>query len=346
MIFSGFHKTIAQFFLIIVLTLFSVNFSPSNNAVYAENTVPQDLLIVYIDPSSPEYQNLGTVDDYLMTGNSSDMAVQIRFVALVDGVVVKLERVSFNHDYSYLEVTEEIFIAETNPAIVYAFDSIVAETIPQFQLVAEYNGLRCVWPIQDDLAYGNTVFTLVGQPSQQVIPLDETSNMIHICRAYAISFYELYYKSGPYIVPDKVSNDELWQTVSTAITINNLYNTQDINNIVVQNNILNSYAKAMFPDVQKLPPLDTNYIKYNSNNGTYNVTPHFPPVAWQLVYCSENEIPGIGKVWTVAIAIEDVENGKQPITFVVYLKANEKQTQNNPFDYHITGIAELGGNTP
>ena len=336
---------ITVLFLIILFTVCAVNFFPSNNTVYAKNTAPRDLLKVYIDPTSSEYQNLGTVDDYLMSWISSDMPVPIRFVTLVDGVVVKLERVSLNEDYSYLEVTEEIFITETNKGTLYAFDGFIAETIPQLQLVAEYNGLRSVWPIQYDLAYGNTVFTLTGYPVPQI---DETSNMIHICRAYAISFYEAHHKLGYYTASDKVSTDELWPTVAKAITLNNLYRKQDTNDntIVVPDNILNAYVKAMFPNVQTLPPLDTNYIQYNSSNCKYNITPNFYPLAWELIYCSESVIQGRGKVWIVAIAIEDVENGKEPTTYVVYLKANEKQAENNPFDYHITGIAVLGGNTP
>jgi len=309
-----------------------------NTASITDLTDPTELLKVYIDPSSAEYKGTGKVTDTLQTGLKSDMSISIRFVPALDGVTVTLESGTWNPFHSYYEVTDEIFTVETKKGRVYSFEGFISETIPQLQLVATYRGLQCIWPLQYDQVDGSVVFTIIGEP-WQARALDESSNMINLCAAYAISFYDSYYDTG---YPDNgaIKTDDLWKTVAMAITLNHasFMSGDDDSDIFISKSALDSFARIMFPNQTKMPAMPKG--EFTLDNGVYSVMPRYLPIAWDFAYCGENENE---KGWVVAIGVEDVENGRQLITFQVYLTANEKYSVDSPFEYHITGIDILGG---
>jgi len=309
-------------------------------------TEPQELLTVFIEPSSEEYENTGEVTESLDTGLEADMTTPVRFISAVDGVTVRLERGSWNPYHAFYEVTDEIFSVEAKTGEVYSFDGVMSETIPHLQLVAEYRGLQCIWPLQYDMVEGSVVFSLTGKP-WEAQPLDETSNIINLCAAYAITYYtgSRVTADDGYFSQETVATEEVWPAVAMAITLNHTAVTQEEyfeDNLYVGEDVLFSYARAMFPDVE-LPPVPEGDFEPSSDG--YMIMPILAPTFWEFVYVykeEEAETP----FWQVAIGMQSAEDGWTPITFVVNLEENEEYDRDNPFEYHVTGIAILGGDTP
>ena len=306
---------------------------------------PTDLLTVYTDPSSAEYKRTGNMTVRIETGLDSEYSTAIRFTAAFDGVSVRLESGTWNPYHSYYEIFDEIFTIETKKGEVYSFEGYMSETIPMLQIVAEYRGLIVIWGLQDDMKDGNTVFTLTGKkwaPS----PLYEESGMVSLCAAYTVAYYNAFLSASDdnYFMRDKLDTVNAWDTVELAVTLNfSAAGYGDDEYVYVRGDVLKAYMKAMFPEAKELQKIPNGYFEVESaTTNLYILRPYESTVMKSFVYVCP--VDDDESSWMTAIGITEPDG--YPLTFVVYLDANEEYEPNNPFEYHITGIAILGGDTP
>ena len=321
---------------------------PAEEESLPDLTEPEYVLDIYTNEYSEEFHKWDGQVEKVDSSLKSEISTSLRIRALEDGVILRLEQGTWNVFHSYFEVDEDIFTIVTEKDKIYEFDAPMAETMPYLQLTVEYRGLSYVWPLQYDMVGDEGPVTSIVVAPWRPSPPEMTTNMLNLCLAYAISFYlDLFeaYEAGGAYASGQVSAERLWKTVTWAITYNHNEAVAYLDDsIYVRENILKSYAAALFPEQDKLPPLPDYISKDSSTPGWYIVQNYYYPIAWDLIYTYQADSDD--KNWMVAISIEDVENGRDELPVMVYITENGAFDRDNPFGYHITGAGILGGNTP
>ena len=312
--------------------------SDNNNVKKEEKNIAKEeednvLLTIYTDPLSSEYKVLGTQYEYLdQTELEGDL---IKFISNKDGVKVRLQYIVWNTDLKCFMSYDEAFDISTKSGEIYAFNGIMAETIPSFRLIAEYKNMTYIWYLQQDGKDGKTVQTIESKNSWVAQDIYEDSNMIPICTALAVSarIYGDDYKN--------YTSEEFWETIASALTMT--YTEHEDEYIIIEEWVLNAFIKTIFPDIEEAPkpPKDTTLMEEIENG------------IWSIRTCSYGdwisyELIGIYKddnnTWIMTVAVRNNDEDEEDISYckVVYLEQNEKQGE-GPFEYHVTVVDDLYG---
>lgn len=292
-----------------------------------------DLLItLYPEQDSEDFNNLKGKIKYIETElfYGAD-APTFRFVSARNGVKVKLEAIRWSPIVNDFEPYDKDFETTTEENKIYEFMCFRAETIPEYRLVAEYNGKKAEYYMAMD---GKEVVTKLPMRNEKFIPEEITTDTVfyNLCLARAVS--ELFYKDRT----DKYSSDIVYETMAYAVTLNDfeLEGEDYINMIGLTSWEADAYLNAMYPTFKgKAPKLpdESSFVVANTGREKYLVMPH----AFERF--STNEFYGVKDnedgTYFVKIRVDDFREGYQlEYCFDVTVKIDA----NNPFGYVITEV--------
>lgn len=291
-----------------------------------------NLLITLYNADSDEYHALKGKIETFDTGIDSEYGMTgFRFVSPKNGVKVRLEGImwspivnDFERDYTYLEIT-------TEKGKIYEFDCYVTETIPDFRLVAEYDGKTSEYYMSMD---GESVKNVIEMTAEEFVPeeITEDSAFYNLCVARAASkiFYE-----------GMVEHDDpavVWDTVAYAVTLNHAKMVGETYYDVISLTIweLESYMDSMYPELKgNYPEIPEEcYVEGSMKQySDYDVTPYL------FERFSTNEFYGVDDngdgTYSVKIRIDDYRfEGYEEFGLAVIVKPDA----NSPFGYVITDV--------
>ncbi|MBQ4631145.1 MAG: hypothetical protein IJB70_09205 [Clostridia bacterium] len=294
-----------------------------------------NLLITLYNADSDEYHALKGKIETIDTGIDGEYGMTgFRFVSPKNGVKVRLEGImwspivdNFECDYTYLEIT-------TEKDKIYEFDCCVTETIPDFRLVAEYDGKISEYYMSMD---GESVKNVIEMTGEEFVPeeITEESAFYSLCVAHAVS--DVYYNDR--LV--KCSPEVVWNTFAYAVTLNDaVLNGEDMyKTISVTDWEADAYMNALYPHFNGKHPdlLEESYVEGSMGQyDRYNVTP------WVFERFCTNEFYGVEDngdgTYSVKIRVDDYryEEGYEEFGLAVIVKPDT----NNPFGYVITDVVD------
>ncbi len=293
-----------------------------------------NLLITLYNADSDEYHALKGKIETVDTGIDSEYGMTgFRFVSPKNGVKVRLEGImwsplvnDFERDYTYLEIT-------TEKGKIYEFDCCVTETIPDFRLVAEYDGKTSEYYMSMD---GESVKNVIEMTGEEFVPeeITEDTAFYQLCVARAAS--KIYYDGF-------AENDApavVWDTVAYAVTLNQakMVGETDYDVISLTKWELESYIDSMYPEFKgNYPeiPEECNVVSSMKQYSDYDVTPYL------FERFSTNEFYGVDDngdgTHSVKIRIDDYRfEGHEEFGLAVIVKPDA----NSPFGYAITDVVD------
>lgn len=293
-----------------------------------------NLLITLYNADSDEYHALKGKIETVDTGIDSEYGMTgFRFVSPKNGVKVRLEGImwspivnDFECDYTYLEIT-------TEKDKIYEFDCCVTETIPDFRLVAEYNGKTSEYYMSMD---GESVKNVIEMTAEEFVPeeITEDSAFYNLCVARATSkiFYE-----------GMVEHDDpavVWDTLAYAVTLNHAKTVGETYYDVISLTKweFESYADSMYPEFKgNYPEIPEECCVEGSMKqySDYDVTPYlFERFSTNEFYGVEGNGDG---TYSVKIRIDDYRfEGYEEFGLAVIVKPDA----NNPFGYVISDVVD------
>ncbi|MBQ8763183.1 MAG: hypothetical protein IJZ07_03695 [Clostridia bacterium] len=293
-----------------------------------------NLLITLYNSDSDEYHALKGKIETFDTGIDSEYGMTgFRFVSPKNGVKVRLEGImwspivnDYECDYTYLEIT-------TEKNKIYEFDCCVTETIPDFRLVAEYDGKSSEYYMSMD---GESVKNVIEMMGEDFVPeeITEDSAFYQLCVARAAS--KIYYDGF-------AENDDpavVWDTVAYAVTLNHAKMVGETYYDVISLTTweLESYMDSMYPELKgNYPgiPEECNVEGSMKQYSDYDVTPYlFERFSTNEFYGVEDNGDG---TYSVKIRIDDYRfEGYEEFGLAVIVKPDA----NSPFGYVITDVVD------
>lgn len=293
-----------------------------------------NLLITLYNSDSDEYHALKGKIETFDTGIDSEYGMTgFRFVSPKNGVKVRLEGImwspivnDYECDYTYLEIT-------TEKNKIYEFDCCVTETIPDFRLVAEYDGKSSEYYMSMD---GESVKNVIEMMGEDFVPeeITEDSAFYQLCVARAAS--KIYYDGF-------AENDDpavVWDTVAYAVTLNHAKMVGETYYDVISLTTweLESYMDSMYPELKgNYPgiPEECNVEGSMKQYSDYDVTPYlFERFSTNEFYGVEDNGDG---TYSVKIRIDDYRfEGYEEFGLAVIVKPDA----NSPFGYVITDVID------
>lgn len=293
-----------------------------------------NLLITLYNYDSDEYHDLKGKIETFDTGIDSEYGMTgFRFVSPKNGVKVRLEGIMWSpivNDYecdcTYLEIT-------TEKDKIYEFDCCVTETIPDFRLVAEYDGKTSEYYMSMD---GESVKNVIEMTGEEFVPeeITEDSAFYQLCVARAASkvYYEGFAENNDPAV--------VWDTVAYAVTLNHAKMVGETNYDVISLTTweLESYMDSMYPEYKRnYPeiPEECNVEASMKQYSDYDVTPYlFERFSTNEFYGVEDNGDG---TYSVKIRIDDYRfEGYEEFGLAVIVKPDA----NSPFGYVITDVVD------
>lgn len=313
------------------------NINPTDSANENDDGKEDDsgnLLITLYNVDSDEYHDLKGQIETVDTGIDSEYGMTgFRFVSPKNGVKVRLEGImwsplvnDFECDYTYLEIS-------TEKDKIYEFDCCVTETIPDFRLVAEYDGKISEYYMSMD---GESVKNVIEMTAEEFIPeeITEDSAFYQLCVARAAS--KVYYEGF-------AENDDpavVWDTVAYAVTLNhaNTVGETYYDVISVTTWELESYIDSMYPEYNgNYPEIPEEcYVEGSMRQySDYDVTPClFERFSTNEFYGVEDNGDG---TYSVKIRIDDYRfEGYEEFGLAVIVEPDA----NSPFGYIITDVVD------
>ncbi len=293
-----------------------------------------NLLITLYNSDSDEYHALKGKIETFDTGIDSEYGMTgFRFVSPKNGVKVRLEGIMWSpivNDYecdcTYLEIT-------TEKDKIYEFDCCVTETIPDFRLVAEYDGKISEYYMSMD---GESVKNVIEMTGEEFVPEETTEDtaFYQLCVARAAS--KIYYDGF-------AENDDpavVWDTVAYAVTLNHAKMVGETYYDVISLTTweLESYMDSMYPELKgNYPgiPEECNVEASMKQYSDYDVTPYlFERFSTNEFYGVEDNGDG---TYSVKIRIDDYRfEGYEEFGLAVIVKPDA----NSPFGYVITDVVD------
>ena len=293
-----------------------------------------NLLITLYNADSDEYHALKGKIETFDTGIDSEYGMTgFRFVSPKNGVKVRLEGImwspivnDFECDYTYLEIT-------TEKDKIYEFDCCVTETIPDFRLVAEYDGKISEYYMSMD---GESIKNVIEMTGEDFVPEETTedSAFYQLCVARAAS--KIYYDGF-------AENDDpavVWDTVAYAVTLNHAKMVGETYYDVISLTTweLESYMDSMYPEYKgNYPgiPEECNVEASMKQYSDYDVTPYlFERFSTNEFYGVEDNGDG---TYSVKIRIDDYRfEGHEEFGLAVIVEPDA----NSPFGYVITDVVD------
>lgn len=289
----------------------------------------------YTDQYSDAYKNLGDDETVLTT---SAEGTHIRFTSSASDVKVKLEYISWVDGENYFHVIADFFDETVVKDKVYAFDGLMAETIPEYRITAEKGECSAVWYLQEDGRDGGNVFTVSGDfPELKKLEQgnDDYERMLPLMNAVvSIAAFE-----GR---NDILSDDELfWKIVACAYTMNHLYNLPEtVEPFAVDEWLIDAYTNAIFYEKTKYPEYDERFVIYHPDRAErYDIYPIFYDYDTAFKVTSvKNNADGTAEVdFIINISALDIVDVKKR----VQLAPQSESYGSNPFEWIITGITDI-----
>lgn len=293
-----------------------------------------NLLITLYNADSDEYHALKGKIETFDTGIDIEYGMTgFRFVSPKNGVKVRLEGImwspivnDFERDYTYLEIT-------TEKDKIYEFDCCVTETIPDFRLVAEYDGKISEYYMSMD---GESVKNVIEMTGEDFEPEETTedSAFYQLCVARAASkvYYEGFAENNDPAV--------VWDTVAYAVTLNHAKMVGETYYDVISLTTweLESYMDSMYPELKgNYPgiPEECNVEASMKQYSDYDVTPYlFERFSTNEFYGVEDNGDG---TYSVKIRIDDYRfEGYEEFGLAVIVKPDA----NSPFGYVIKDVVD------
>lgn len=304
-----------------------------------ENGDGDDLLItLYPEQDSNEFQNLTGKIKLIETSYfyGAD-APSFRFVSAKNGVKVKLEVIRWSDLVNDFEPYDKDFEITTEKDKIYEFMCYRAETIPEYRLVAEYNGKKAeYYMVMDGFGVVNELQMVAEDNAPEEIAEDSAFYKLCVARAVSDVFYnDRLIKEVPEVV---------YETMAYAVTLNRfeVEGEDYINMIGLTQWEADAYLNAMYPSFKgKAPelPEDSSFVSAHFSTGKkYLVTPHaFEKFCTTEFYGVEENDDG---TYSVKIRVDDyrapgVEFERQRGIAVIV-----KPDANNPFGYVITDVVD------
>ena len=299
-----------------------------------ENDDSGNLLITLYNADSDEYHGLKGKIETINTGIDFDYGMTgFRFVSPKNGVKVRLEGIMWSPIVNDFETDTIVFEITTEKGKIYEFDCYLAETIPDFRLVAEYDGNISEYYMSID---GESVKNVIEMTGEEFVPeeITEDSAFYQLCVARAASkvFYEGY-----------VEHDDpaaVWDTIAYAVTLNHAKMVGETYYDVISLTTweLESYADSMYPEYKgNYPgiPEECNVEGSMKQYSDYDVTPFlFERFSTNEFYGVEDNGDG---TYSVKIRIDDYRfEGYEEFGLAVIVKPDA----NSPFGYVITDIVD------
>ena len=293
-----------------------------------------NLLITLYNHDSDEYHDLKGKIETFDTGIDSEYGMTgFRFVSPKNGVKVRLEGImwspivnDYECDHTYLEIT-------TEKDKIYEFDCCVTETIPDFRLVAEYDGKSSEYYMSMD---GESVKNVIEMTGEEFVPEETTEDtaFYQLCVARAASkvYYEGFAENNDPAV--------VWDTVAYAVTLNHakMVGETYYDVISVTTWELESYMDSMYPELKgNYPgiPEECNVEASMKQYSDYDITPFlFERFSTNEFYGVEDNGDG---TYSVKIRIDDYRfEGYEEFGLAVIVKPDA----NSPFGYVITDVVD------
>lgn len=306
-----------------------------NTKVEPAEDIP--LLKIYTDPSSESYQALSSNEIKTVSTEGTN---KIRVVALQSGITVNLQLVRYIDIVSWFRAISEFNITDkTKKDNVYEFNCEIAETIPTYRIVAEYNNVMAEYYFQYDGKDNATEFELIGskwKPNE----ISEDSPVLDLCFAYAnqavISNNNNFLNLG---------GNELWSCFANAVSISDYrINGNDTENIPLTQWIADSYLLALFPSYNgNYPEPFEPLVKYDpSSFDRYTVSPCYMggEINDKLDKVENNPDGTLTVKVIVSLSTDDgsgkyIDHGK-----AVLVKPLDAYNDDYPFGYTILGVSD------
>ena len=298
-----------------------------------------DLLItLYPEQDSNEFQNLTGKIKLIETNYfyGAD-APSFRFVAPRDGVKVRLEVIRWSDLVNDFEPYDKDFEITTEKGKIYEFMCSRAETIPEYRLVAEYNGKKAEYYMAMD-GFGIVNELQMVAEDGEFEEITEDSAFYNLCVARAVSdvFYnDRLIKDVPEVV---------YETMAYAVSLNQfeLEGEDYINMIGLTQWEADVYLNAMYPSFKgKSPelPEDSSFVAAHFSTGKkYLVTPQlFEKFCTTEFYGVEENDDG---TYSVKIRVDDYRSPGVDFERQRGIAVIVKPDVNNPFGYVITDVVD------
>lgn len=298
-----------------------------------------DLLItLYPEDESNEYQELKGKLEHIETNiYIGEYGGSFRFISPKNGVKVSLEAVLWSSVMGDFEPRNMVFEISTEKDKIYEFMCYRAETIPEYRLVAEYNGKKAeYYMVMDGFGVVNEL-QMVAEDGE-FAEITEDSAFYNLCVARAVSdvFYnDRLIKDVPEVV---------YETMAYAVTLNHIkFEGEDyVGMFGMSTWVADAYLNAMYPTFKgKAPelPEDSSFVDAHYSTGMkYLVAPQtFEEFCTTEFYGVEENDDG---TYSVKIRVDDyrapgVEFERQRGIAVIV-----KPDANNPFGYVITNVVD------
>ena len=308
-----------------------------NNKIDIEES--DDLLItLYPEQDSDEFQALKGKIKLIETSYfyGAD-APSFRFVAPRDGVKVRLEVIRWSDLVNDFEPYDKDFEITTEKGKIYEFMCFRAETIPEYRLVAEYNGKRAEYNMIID-GYG--VVNELKMVAEEDTPekITEDSAFYNLCVAHAVSdviYNNRLVKHNPEVV---------YETMAYATTLSQfkLEGENYVNMIGLTQWEADAYLNAMYPTFKgKAPelPKDSSFVVAHFSTGKkYLVTPHLfnKSCTTEFNGVEEND----DGTYSVKIQVNDCRAPEIEFDRERGISVIVKPDANNPFGYVIIDVVD------
>lgn len=298
-----------------------------------------DLLItLYPEQDSNEFQNLTGEIKLIETSYfyGAD-APSFRFVASRDGVKVRLEVIRWSDLVNDFEPYDKDFEITTEKGKIYEFMCFRAETIPEYRLVAEYNGKKAEYNmVMDGFGVVNELQMVAEDGDMAEITEDSAFYKLCVARAVSDVFYnDRLIKDVPEVV---------YETMAYAVTLNQfeVEGEDYINMIGLTQWEADAYLNAMYPSFKgKAPelPEDSSFVAAHFSTGkTYLVMPHaFEEFCTTEFYGVEENGNG---TYSVKIRVDDYRAPEVDFERQRGIAVIVKPDANNPFGYVITDVVD------
>ena len=308
-----------------------------NNKIDIEES--DDLLItLYPEQNSNEFQSLKGKIKLIETSYfyGAD-APSFRFVAPRDGVKVRLEVIRWSDLVNDFEPYDKDFEITTEKGKIYEFMCFRAETIPEYRLVAEYNGKRAEYNMIID-GYGVVNELQMVAEDGDFAEITEDSAFYNLCVAHAVSdviYNNRLVKHNPEVV---------YETMAYATTLSQfkLEGENYVNMIGLTQWEADAYLNAMYPTFKgKAPelPKDSSFVVAHFSTGKkYLVAPQtFEEFCTTEFYGVEENDDG---TYSVKIRVDDYRAPGVDFERQRGIAVIVKPDANNPFGYVITDVVD------
>lgn len=308
------------------------------DVVNKENDGDDLLITLYPEQDSNEFHNLTGKIKLIETNYfyGAD-APSFRFVAPRDGVKVRLEVIRWSDLVNDFEPYDKDFEITTEKGKIYEFMCSRAETIPEYRLVAEYNGKKAeYYMVMDGFGIVNELQMVAEDGEFEEITEDSAFYNLCVARAVSDVFYNDRLIKG---VPEVV-----YETMAYAVTLNQfeVEGEDYINMIGLTQWEADAYLNAMYPtfkgEAPELPE-DSSFVSAHFSTGKkYLVTPQkFEEFCDVEFYGVEDNGDG---TYSVKIRVDDYRAPEVDFERQRGIAVIVKPDANNPFGYVITDVVD------